>query len=174
MSDTINSLNNKSLPVKINYSKNYYGYSDSNNNTNKYLFELIIYINDNDNILVSPKNINVNKSEFYRDNKSIDDKIKTKYFRSLEELKYSHLIKLNHKIKLNDITNYKASVTIIQPEENSLSFELAGDINHTQSSSTQRNNNLYIEFTQNDNGYAICSCFYTGMDYNKIFVSPPL
>ena len=97
MSDTINSLNNKSLPVKINYSKNYYGYSDSNNNTNKYLFELIIYINDSDNILVSPKNINVNKSEFYRDNKSIDDKIKTKYFRNVEELKYSHLIKLNHK-----------------------------------------------------------------------------
>jgi hypothetical protein len=172
MSDTIISLNYKSAPVKIKYSKNYYGFSDSNNNTNKYLFELIIYVNDN--ILISPKNINVNQSDFYRDNKSTDDKIKTKYFRNLEELKYSHLIKLNHKIKLDDITNYKASVTIIRPEENDSSFELEGVINHNQSSSTQSNNNLYIEFTQNDNGYAICSCFYTGMDYNKIFASPPI
>ena len=33
--------------------------------------------------------------------------------------------------------------------------------------------NLYIEFSQNENGYTICTCFYTGLDYNKLFVSPP-
>ena len=106
-----------------------------------------------------------------------------KYFRNIEETKYSHIIKLNHKIKLSDINSYKASVSIYTnnidytnfsgDSSNSLSFELEGLINQEESCSTQRSTNLYIEFTKNDMGYALCSCFYTGLDHNKIFASPP-
>jgi len=144
MSDTIITLNNSSQPIQINYAKNNHGFSDSNNDMSKYLFELII-------------------------NGQIIGK---KYFGNLEDTKYSHLIKTNHKIKLSSIESYKAFVSIY-PSELPLLYELEGTINQSESSSTQRSDNLYIEFTQNDNGYAVCSCFYTGLDYNKIFASPP-
>ena len=144
MSDTVVSLNNKTQPIPIKYAKSCYGFSDSNNDTSRYLFELVI-------------------------NGQIIGK---KYFRNLEEIKYSHLIKLNHRIKLSDIRSYKASVSIY-PSENLQTYELEGEINQDESSSTQRSENLYIEFTKNDIGYTMCSCFYTGMDQNKIFASPP-
>jgi len=82
------------------------------------------------------------------------------------------MIRLPHKIKLGDIRSYKASVSI-HPSEIPLTYELEGQINQLESSSTQRSDNIYIEFTKNDMGYAMCSCFYTGLDQNKIFASPP-
>lgn len=144
MSDTVISLNNKAIPVPIKYTKSCYGFSDSNNDTSKYLFELVIN----------------------------GQTIGKKYFRNLEDAKYSHLIKLNHKIKLSEIISYKASVSIY-PSELVLPYELEGEINQTESSSTQRSDKLYIEFTKNDMGFTMCSCFYIGLDQNKIFASPP-
>ena len=51
------------------------------------------------------------------------------------------LIKLEHKIKLNDIKSYKASLSLI-PSKNSDICELEGDINQNESSSTNNKNNL--------------------------------
>jgi hypothetical protein len=144
MSDTIITLNNKTQPISINYFKNFHGFSDPSDSTSKYLFELVIN----------------------------GKKIGKKYFRNLEEIKYSHLIKTTHKILLESIESYKASVSIL-PGDNPISHELEGQINQEESSSTQRSNNMYIEFTKNDMGYTLCSCFYTGLDYNNIFASPP-
>jgi hypothetical protein len=142
--DNIICLNNKTQPIKILYEKNYHGFSDSNNDILQYLFELIIQTKFGD----------------------------IKYFRNLEDNKYSNLIKLEHKIKLNDIKSYKASLSLI-PSKNSDICELEGDINQNESSSTNNKNNLYIEFTKNNSGYTLCSCFYTGMDQYQIFASPP-
>lgn len=144
MSDIIITLNNSTQPIPIRYTKNLHGFSDPNNETCRYLFELIIN----------------------------GQLIGKKYFRNLEETKYSHLITLNHQIKLTDINSYLASVSIY-PSEQPVSYELKGTINQEESSSTQRTDNLYIEFTKNDMGFTLCSCFYTGLDHNKIFASPP-
>jgi hypothetical protein len=144
MSDTINSLNNKTQPIPIKYSKSCHGFSDSNNDTSRYLFELVIS----------------------------DHVTRKKYFRNLEEIKYSHLITLDHKIKLSNIKSYKASVSIY-PSEIPIIHEIEGEINQYESSSTQNSDNLYIEFTKNDMGFTLCSCFYTGLDQNNFFVSPP-
>jgi hypothetical protein len=93
-------------------------------------------------------------------------------FKNIEFNKYSHLIKLNNNIKLKDIISYKIQISIIS--NNIINdFELEGDIDHNSNYSTHKNDNIFIEFTQNDNGYALCSCFYTGLDYNRLFVSPP-
>lgn len=144
MSDTVICLNNKTKPIAITYAKNTHGFSDNFNDANKYFFELVI-----NGIIIGKK-----------------------YFGNLEETKYSHLIKLSHQIKLQDIESYKASVSI-HPSEDNIVYEIEGKINQEQSSSTQRSDNLYVEFTKNDSGYAMCSCFYTGLDHNKIFASPP-
>jgi hypothetical protein len=144
MSDIVVTLNTKTQPIPIKYAKTTHGFSDPNNETSRYLFELVIN----------------------------GQSIGKKYFRNLEESKYSHLIKLNHKIQLAEINSYKASVSIY-PADLPMTYELEGQINKDQSSSTQRSDNIYIEFTKNDMGFAICSCFYTGLDNNKIFASPP-
>ena len=144
MTDNIISLNNKSSPVSIKYSKSTHGYSNFDNNNIKYLFELIIN----------------------------SDKIGSKYFRNLEDIKYSHLITLNHTIKFDDIKNYKATIKLF-PSNDEYSPTLSGIINHEQTFSNQKGDNIYIEFTRNDSGYALCTCFYTGLDHNKIFASPP-
>jgi hypothetical protein len=144
MDDIIITLNNKTESIPIQYAQSNYGFSNPNNDISYYLFELVI------------NGISIGK----------------KYFRNLEETKYSHLIMLTHQIKLSDINSYKASVSIY-PSDNPITYELEGSINKEESSSTQRSDYLYIEFTRNDRDYAMCSCFYTGMDYNKIFASPP-
>ena len=185
MSDTIITLNNKTSPMNIKYVKSPHGFSDSNFNSTKYLFELIIK-SENINTLkdqsFSGTTFNLTEKQSFsgtlKDHTTFNLAEKqsfsgTKYFRSLEDTKYSHLIKLNHMIKLSDITSYTATLTII-PSDLQHNFELEGIINKNESSSTQRSMNMYIEFTQNDMGYAMCSCFYTGLDHNKIFASPPI
>ena len=132
-------------PMNIRYAKNYYGFSDSNTNINKYIFELII----------KGKNIGI------------------QYFKNIEDTKYSHLIKLKDNIKLSDINSYVATITIFANEEH-INYELEGIINQSESNSTQKSHHMYIEFTKNDIGNTLCSCFYTGLDHNKIFASPPL
>jgi hypothetical protein len=143
MSDTVISLNKKIYSIPIKYKNNFHGFSDFNNIT-QYIFSLII----------NGKQIN-----------NIN-------FKNIENTKYSYLIKIDDQIKLDDIESYKVSVKVLN--NNIISdFDLEGNIIHNHSCSTHSNNNLYIEFAQNEYGYTICTCFYTGLDYNKLFVSPP-
>ena len=144
MTSIINIIDSKTPPIPIKSTKKTLGFSNPDNNTTRYLFELSIN----------------------------GQLIGKKYFRNLEENKYCHMIKLSHKIKLCDIQNYKASISI-HPSESLTCFEIEGQINQHESSSIQRSDNIYIEFTKNDMGYTMCSCFYTGLDQNKIFASPP-
>ena len=144
MSDSVINLNNKSKPISIKCSKNCYEFSDFNNNIPQYFFELTI----------NGKNIG------------------KKYFKNIEKIKYSHLIKLDHKIILENIDSYELYVKIYQNGVNNI-YKLTGNINQHQSSSTSRSNELYIEFTKNSSGYTVCSCFYIGLDQYKMFVSPP-
>ena len=135
-------MNNKSITLDIPIKRNNNYYFSDFNNSTQYIFLLNIY---------GAKNIS---------------------FKKIEENKYSHIITIDDKIKLNNIESYKLSVYVSNNNINT-NFELEGDINHTQTSSTERNNNLYIEFSQNERGDTLCTCFYTGLDYNKLFVSPP-
>ena len=144
MSDSVNTLHTKSQPILIKCSKNCYNFSDFNNNKPQYFFELTI----------NGKNIG------------------EKYFRNVEEIKYSHLIKLDDEIILENIEKYNLTVRIFQSGIDDI-YKLKGKINQHQSNSTSRSNQLYIEFTKNSSGYAMCSCFYTGLDHNKMFASPP-
>jgi hypothetical protein len=131
-------------PKNINYTKNVHGFGGDSSCNTKYLFELVI------------------------DGKNIGKK----YFRNLEDNKYSHLIRVINQIRLEDVESYKVSVSVY-PSDRNIYYNLEGRINQMESSSIGRCENIYIEFTKNDNGYALCSCFYTGYDHSKIFASPP-
>lgn len=124
--------------------KNKNNYSYSDFNKIQYIFTLELILLDKPNILI----------------------------KNSEDINYSHLIKLINDIKLNDIKCYNVSITILN-NNMELNYELTGNILHSQTSSIEYNNNVYIEFTQNNHGVALCTCYYTGLNYNKLFVSPP-
>jgi hypothetical protein len=132
------------IPIPIKYSKSWHSFSDPNSQIQKYLFELNITLTNNEK----------------------------KIFRNLESDKYSNLIFLKHQIKFSDIANFSVSVSRL-PFDMSFNYELDGLINHEQSAYSQKNENIYIEFSQNSNGYTICNCTFVGMDFSKICVSPP-
>ena len=52
-------------------------------------------------------------------------------------------------------------------------FELDGNINHINSYYVNRSEHLFIEFTQDSNGYVNCTCYFISLDLNNSCVSPP-
>ena len=140
---------NKTLPIPIKYSKSWHSFSDPNSQIQKFLFELKIIT------------------------KSVDsDDFSTKIFRNLENDKHSNLIIIKHLIKFSDIQKFIISVSKL-PFESEFNYELEGNINHTHSSYSQKNENIYVEFSQNSNGFTICNCSFIGTDFSKICISPP-
>jgi len=133
-----------SIPIPIKYSKSWHSFSDPNSQIQKYLFEL---------------RINLKSGE-------------KKIFRNLENDTHSNLIFLKHQIKFSDIQDFNISVSKL-PFDFSFNYELDGLINHDHSAYTNKNENIYIEFSQNSNGYTICNSSFVGVDFFKICISPP-
>jgi hypothetical protein len=134
------------IPIKqpIKYSKSWHSFSDPNNQIQNYLFELIINLNNNEN----------------------------KRIIRLESDKHCNLIFIKDKIEYKNLLNFKVSVKKI-PSDYSFNYEMEGIISNDQSSYSQQDCNLHIEFSQNSNGYTICNCSFIGIDFNTICVSPP-
>lgn len=92
-----------------------------------------------------------------------------KHIKKIELKPHSKLIKFSDKIKFSDITNFKVIISH-EMDNNALDYSLEDNINTKQTTSIHHNNNIFIEFTNNNNGYSLCSCSLTT---NNIFVSPP-
>ena len=129
---------------KIKYSKSYHAFSDPYNQIQNYLFELNIIMNDNEK----------------------------KSFIKLESDKHSNLIFIKDQIKYNNIKTFKIYVKKI-PDEYPLNYEMQGNIIQDQSFYTQKNEDLFIEFSQNSSGTTFCRSSFIGIDFTKICVSPP-
>lgn len=130
------------VPIPIKYSKSWHSFSNPNNQTQNYLFELIIDLNNKDK----------------------------KIFIGLETDKHCKLINIKDQIKFDEIKTFRIIVKKI-PEE--MNYQMEGKIILEQSFYSQYNENLFIEFSQNSNGYTICNCSFVGIDFFKISASPP-
>lgn len=115
----------------------------SDNNNNKYLFELFI----------QGKNI------------------KKTYFKKIENKKHSNLIDIYDNILLSDIDNYKIKLTITNNNDIIEEYIITDNINHNKSNTTNNNGSLYVEFINNNNGYAMCNSIY--FKSKSLFISPP-
>ncbi len=115
----------------------------SSDNNNKFKFELYIY----------GKNIG------------------RKYFKKIESKNYSDLIKISDNILLSDIDSYKIKLSVLNNNNVIEEYMINDVINHDLLNNTHNNGTLYIEFTQNNNGYVFCNSIYFKL--NKIFISPP-
>jgi len=132
------------IPIPIKYSKSWHSFSDPNSQIQKYLFELIIFMTNGEK----------------------------KIFRNLESNKHSSLISIRNQIKFSNINTFKVCVSKL-PDDYSFNYEMEGIINHNNSSYSQQDGNIYIEFSQNSNGFTLCNCSFIGIDFNKICISPP-
>ena len=93
-----------------------------------------------------------------------------KYFRKIENKKYSHLIDISDNIKYIDIKNFNLSIRkIIDNRTHKMSAEITHDIDYFN----KNDNDIYIEFTKNNLGNTICMCYFMGIDFSSMSISPP-
>jgi len=100
--------------------------------------------------------------------KIITNNTKEKQFSCYNTKKYANLIKTSHKIEFDDIKAFE--VTLSYGDN---SFYLKGNINNTLSSYIEKNDNLFIEFSQDSFGNTICSCYLLNKNINNLCISPP-
>tara|TARA_B110000902_G_C14176357_1_gene538838 strand:+ start:714 stop:1136 length:423 start_codon:yes stop_codon:yes gene_type:complete len=139
----MNNLEN-SKPIPIKYSRSIYSFNDPNSNNCSYLFNLKITLKDGS----------------------------SKDFIKIEKKKYSDLIEIEDNVDYNDIINYNVEISKIPFEDNKL-FKIEEKFNNTINSYNKRSDDIYIEFTKNSTNKVLCRCYFIGVDFNSIFISPP-
>ena len=140
----MNNILENSKAIPIKYAKSIYSFNDPNSNNCSYLFNLRITLKDGTN----------------RD------------FIKIEKKKYSDLIEIDDNINYCDIINYSIEISKIPFDEKKL-FKIEEKFNNITNSYNKRTEDIYIEFTKNSNDKVLCRCYFIGVDFNSIFISPP-
>lgn len=137
-------LSDQSAPIPINYTASYNGFSDNPPMKKQFFFTLETVLKDN----------------------------KKKIFKKIENEKYSYIIEDDDMINYSDVISFE--ITVQQLPLNNPVFSMKGKIDHSNYCYTQKNENFYIEFTKKENNNnTICTCYFIGLDFNNIFISPP-
>lgn len=90
------------------------------------------------------------------------------YFYYSDTKKHANLIKSLNKIKYDDIVSYEISIDCFDNN-----YYLSDNIEHNSSYYVGKNENLFIEFSQDDLGYAICNCYFINKDLDNMCISLP-
>jgi hypothetical protein len=136
-------LVSETKPIPINYTKSCYSFSDPATPKKNYLFSLELGLEDGT----------------------------LRKFNKIENNNYSYIVDIDDDVVYNNIRSFNIFVTEL-PFTNT-NYSMTGTINHDSSNFTQKNETFYVEFSQNNNGNAICTCYFMGVDFNTMFVSPP-
>jgi len=130
-------------PIPINYKPSKFSFNNPSNNID-YLYNLNIILKNN----ISKK------------------------FIKIEKKKYSNIIDIDDNILYDDIKYFKLNIMKL-PSKDNQSFILEDNFNNNTSSFSKRSDDIYIEFTQNNSNITLCNCYFIGVDFNSIFISPP-
>ena len=95
-----------------------------------------------------------------------------KTFKKIEDKKYTLFFDVDQNIRYNDINDFKVTIAKF-PNSDFIPTVLKGKIQQELNSYSLKENNIYIEFTQNDMGFTMCNCYYAGIDFTQMFISPP-
>ena len=131
-------------PIPINYVKSQYSFNDPNNNDANYVYNLNLIMKDG------------SKRTFFK----------------IEKKKNADLIDLSDNIEYNAIDTYSIEISKL-PFEKDKFFKINEYFNNQVNSYSKRSNDIYIEFTQNSMCKTICKCYFIGVDFNSMFISPP-
>ena len=93
-------------------------------------------------------------------------------FNEIQYNKYCILFKHSDKIKFNKINTFNIYVTIIHDNIKEI-INITKEFNCQNDTFIYQNNDLYIEFTQNSEGYTNCSCYIKTHDKVNLFNTPP-
>ena len=111
-------------------------------------------------------------SNFYYELEILFENNKKKMFRKILDKKYADLIELHDKIKYSDLKSFKIEITKI-PNRDNRSYIMKDKINKNLNHFSKKNDDIYIEFSKNNIGYTMCTCYYAGIDFTETFISPP-
>lgn len=138
---------NRSSPINIpikKYTKSKYSFNMPPSDSSSYFFELEITMNN----------------------------YKKKTFRKIEKKKYSDLIKLDDKILYSELIKFNIKITKVPSRDNKV-FYMEESIDKNLNHFSKKNNDIYIEFSKNNIGHTMCTCYYAGIDFTETFISPP-
>jgi hypothetical protein len=97
---------------------------------------------------------------------------KKKMFRKIVDRKYCHLVELDDKIDYNNIKKFKITILKIPQRDSGISI-MQDTIKDSESNYSKKENDIYIEFTKNNVGFTVCTCYFVGVDFTNTFISPP-
>jgi hypothetical protein len=81
--------------------------------------------------------------------------------------KYANIIDSYSNILYKSIIYYEITI-----EKGDISYHLCDTINPNTSFYSNNNANIYIEFSQDNNGFLNCICYYTNKDIDNLCISP--
>jgi hypothetical protein len=106
---------------------------------------------------------------YYRFNlKIITTNDNEQMFSSYNNKEYANLIKTYHNIEFNNLKQYE--LNILHKEQ---FFILKGEINKDLSTFVDKNENIFIEFSQDCSGNTDCTCYFLNKNIDSLCISPP-
>jgi hypothetical protein len=91
-------------------------------------------------------------------------------FREISYSKYCNLITIENDVKFNTISKYKLKISIFKFIKDTYIIEEPFTIDNTY---VFKNDDIYIEFMQNEEGLTNCCCNLIALDNNRMFITPP-
>ena len=82
--------------------------------------------------------------------------------------KFSNLIKFSNQIKYDQINNFEIEIKFFNN-----TYFLNDNISNQSSFFSKQENNIFIEFSQDTNGFANCICYFIEDDLSMLCISPP-
>jgi len=106
---------------------------------------------------------------FYRFNlKIVTNNNNEQVFSSSNNKEYANLIKTSYQIEFSNLKQYE--INIFHKEQ---FFILKGEVNNNLSTFVDKNENIFIEFSQDCSGNTDCTCFFLKKNIDNLCISPP-
>lgn len=107
--------------------------------------------------------------DYYHFNlKIINNNNNEQIFSSCNNKEYANLIKPSYNIEFNNLKQYE--INVFHQEQ---FFILKGEINNDLSTFVDKNENIFIEFSQDCFGNTECTCYFLNKNIDILCISPP-
>ena len=116
---------------------------DNNNDFTQYIYELTLTMKDNTE----------------------------KYFKDICNMKHCKIITFNQMIPFNMIDKYNLNITLIKFTRDI--YNINNNFISDEDTHISKNDDIYIEFLQNNNKMTSCCCYLKVLDNTRVFITPP-
>jgi len=94
-----------------------------------------------------------------------------KKFKEISNSKHCKIITFNKMIPFNNIDSYNLTITLVN-FTNSV-YSLNENFTYDGDSYIYKNDDIYIEFLQNNTMMTSCCCYVKALDNTRLFITPP-